>query len=119
MPDHCNAYDAPFYVTLKSSLKVKRAVAGEQQHSGSLRAAREQQARSGGSAAEGGLGAAALRAVGSPLGVSLPAGSSSPGKAKGEEAMSQRSSQVSPINPVSQGTLWGCLASTPMTLYLR
>eukprot|EP00891_Asterochloris_glomerata_P009589 jgi/Astpho2/9589/Aster-x1590 len=93
MLDHCNAYDTPFYVNLKSSLKRKQAVASEQQHSASQRAASEQQARSGSTAAEGSRGAAALRAVGSLLGVSLPPVSSSPGKAKGKEAMSQQSPQ--------------------------
>ena len=110
MPDHCNAYDTPFYVNLKSSLKEKQAVASEQQpsgrqrtaseqqHSGRQRAASEQQARSGSTAAEGGLGAAALHTVCSALGVSSPAASSSPGKAKGKEALSQQSPQVSPMS---------------------
>ena len=107
MLDHCNAFDTPFYVNLKSSLKQKQAVASEQQHSGSQRAASEQQARSGTTAAEDGLGVAALRAVGSLLGVSLPATSSSPGKAKGKEAMSQQSPQVSPKLICGSGALLG------------
>ena len=97
MLDHCNAYDTPFYVNLKSSLKKKQAVASEQQHSGSQRGASEQQARSGSTAAEGGLGVAALCAVSSLLGVSSPAVSSSPGNVKGKEAMSQQSPQVKPM----------------------
>lgn len=113
MLDHCNAYDTPFYVNLKSSLKRKQAVASEQQHSGSQRAASEQQARSGSTAAEGSRGAAALRAVGSLLGVSLPPVSSSPGKAKGKEAMSQQSPQVSPRDSVAWGLFWRVVCQQP------
>lgn len=54
----------------------------------------------GSTAAEGSPGAAALRAVGSLLGVLMPAVSSSPGKAKGNEAMSEQSCQVSPCHSV-------------------
>ena len=97
MLDHCNAYDTPFYVNLKASLKKKQAVASEQQHSGSQRGASEQQAQSGSTAAEGGMGVAALRAAGSLHGVSTPTVSSSPGKAKGKGAMSQQSLQVNPM----------------------
>ena len=107
MLDHCNAYDTPFYVNLKSSLKKKQAIASEQQQSGSQREASEQQARAGSTAAQGGVGVTALRAVGSALEVSLPAVSSSPGKAKGKEAMSQQSSQVSPMLLCGLGALLG------------
>ena len=99
MADHCNAYDAPLYVNLKSSLKEKQAVASEQQHTGSQRAPTERQAQSGSIAAEDGLGAAALCAVGSPPGLPLSAVSSSPGKAKGKKAVSQQSPQVSHMLP--------------------
>ena len=117
MLEHCNAYDTPFYVSLKSSLKEEQAVDSEQLHSGSQHAASEQQAQPGYTAAEG---AAAPRAVSSLPGVSLQAVSSSPGKAKGEEATSETCPQVSPMALCGiRALLGGCAAGSPLEPCLR